>query len=368
MIKSYDYIIVGGGLIGFSIGYGLSKLGRKCLILDTHDNSIKAARGNFGLIWVQGKGTGFPSYADWTMRSSELWENFGNELEDDGKINLGIQRTGGIHICLDEEEYEDRKNKLDLLRSHQNGKFDYQMLDNKDLSQLMPGIGSEVTGGSFSKHDGHVNPLYLIKSLHSAFLKNHGKFLHDEEVKDIEGSGKGFSIKTKKERYFSSKVILSAGLGNKNLAPMVGLEQPVKPIKGQILITQKLDKHLKYPSTLLRQTQEGSIMIGDSHEDIGENIATNPMVISKIAKRAIKTFPEIENKQIVRSWAALRVMSPDGYPIYDQSETHPGAFAISCHSGVTLAASHANDLSRYIDDGKLGNELISFSHRRFNVS
>ena len=77
MIKSYDYIIVGGGLIGFSIGYGLSKLGRKCLILDTHDNSIKAARGNFGLIWVQGKGTGFPSYADWTMRSSELWGNFG---------------------------------------------------------------------------------------------------------------------------------------------------------------------------------------------------------------------------------------------------------------------------------------------------
>ena len=368
MIKSYDYIIVGGGLIGFSIGYGLSKLGRKCLILDTHDNSVRAARGNFGLIWVQGKGAGFPSYADWTLRSSELWTDFCTELEDDSKINLGIQRTGGVHICLNEEEYNDRKNELDLLRSHQNGKFEYQMLDNKDLSQLIPGLGSEVIGGSFSTHDGHVNPLYLMKSLHSGFLRNNGKFIHDEEVWDIESSGKSFSIKTKKERYSSSKVILAAGLGNKNLAPMVGLEQPVKPIKGQILITQKLDKHLKYPSTLLRQTQEGSIMIGDSHEDIGEDISTNPMVISKIAKRAIKTLPELESKQIVRSWAALRVMSPDGYPVYDQSETHPGAFAISCHSGVTLAASHANDLSRYIDDGKLGNELISFSHRRLNVS
>ena len=341
---------------------------RKCLILDAHDNSFKAAQGNFGLIWVQGKGTGFPSYADWTLRSSELWKEFCTELEDNTKINLGIQRTGGIHICLDEEEFNDRKNKLDLLRSHQNGKFDYQMLDNKDLSQLMPGLGPEVIGGSFSKHDGHINPLYLMKSLHSAFLKNHGQFINDEEVRDIESSGKGYLIKTKKERYSSSKVILAAGLGNKNLAPMVGLEQPVKPIKGQILVTQKLDKHFKYPSTLLRQTQEGTIMIGDSHEDIGADITSNPMVISKIAKRAIKTLPEIENKQIVRSWAALRVMSPDGYPIYDQSETHPGAFAVSCHSGVTLAASHANDLSRYIDDGVLGNELISFSHRRFNVS
>ena len=368
MIKSYDYIIVGGGLIGFSIGYGLSKLGRKCLILDAHDNSFKAAQGNFGLIWVQGKGTGFPSYADWTLRSSELWKEFCTELEDNTKINLGIQRTGGIHICLDEEEFNDRKNKLDLLRSHQNGKFDYQMLDNKDLSRLMPGLGPEVIGGSFSKHDGHINPLYLMKSLHSAFLKHHGQFINNEEVRDIESSGKGYLIKTKKERYSSSKVILAAGLGNKNLAPMVGLEQPVKPIKGQILVTQKLDKHLKYPSTLLRQTQEGSIMIGDSYEDIGENISTDPKIISKIAKRAIKILPKLENKQIVRSWSALRVMSPDGYPIYDQSETHPGAFAISCHSGVTLSAAHANDLSKYIDDGRLGNELIPFSQSRFNVS
>ena len=368
MIKSYDYIIVGGGLIGFSIGYGLSKLGRKCLILDAHDNSFKAAQGNFGLIWVQGKGTGFPSYADWTLRSSELWKEFCTELEDNTKINLGIQRTGGIHICLDEEEFNDRKNKLDLLRSHQNGKFDYQMLDNKDLSRLMPGLGPEVIGGSFSKHDGHINPLYLMKSLHSAFLKNHGQFINDEEVRDIESSGKGYLIKTKKECYSSSKVILAAGLGNKNLAPMVGLEQPVKPIKGQILVTQKLDKHFKYPSTLLRQTQEGSIMIGDSHEDIGEDITSNPMVISKIAKRAIKTLPEIENKQIVRSWAALRVMSPDGYPIYDQSITHPGAFAFSCHSGVTLAPAHCFALATDIELGKLGVEVHSFSARRFDVS
>ena len=38
---------------------------------------------------------------------------------------------------------------------------------------------------------------------------------------------------------------------------------------------------------------------------------------------------------------ALRVMSPDGLPIYEQSPTAPGAFLITCHSGVTLAAVHA---------------------------
>ena len=175
-------------------------------------------------------------------------------------------------------------------------------------------------------------------------------------------------MKSNKQEYVSSKVILTAGLGNKDLAPMIGLKQAVKPIKGQVLITQKLEENLHYPSTLLRQTQEGSIMIGDSHEDIGEDISTNPNIISNIAKRAMLTLPKLENNQIIRSWAALRVMSPDGYPIYDQSESHPGAFAISCHSGVTLAAAHARDLSKYIDDGRLGTELKPFSEKRFHVS
>ena len=39
-------------------------------------------------------------------------------------------------------------------------------------------------------------------------------------------------------------------------------------------------------------------------------------------------------------------MTPDGYPIYAQSQTHPGAFVALCHSGVTLAAFHARELAR----------------------
>ena len=61
-------------------------------------------------------------------------------------------------------------------------------------------------------------------------------------------------------------------------------------------------------------------------------------------------------------------MSPDGLPIYDQSNVCPGCFAISCHSGVTLAAAHANDLANYIDKGNLGEELHTFSGKRFDVS
>ena len=51
--STFDAIIAGGGLVGLSIGYGLSRLGLSVLLLDAGDTAIRAARGNFGLVWVQ---------------------------------------------------------------------------------------------------------------------------------------------------------------------------------------------------------------------------------------------------------------------------------------------------------------------------
>jgi hydrogen cyanide synthase HcnC len=61
-------------------------------------------------------------------------------------------------------------------------------------------------------------------------------------------------------------------------------------------------------------------------------------------------------------------MTPDGYPIYAQSPTHPGAFAATCHSGVTLAGAHALDLAPAILAGALPSHLEAFASSRFHVS
>ena len=70
---------------------------------------------------------------------------------------------------------------------------------------------------------------------------------------------------------------------------------------------------------------------------------------------------------MVRSWAALRVMTQDGFPVYDQSEEAPGAFLATCHSGVTLAAAHSGPLAGMIADGALAADMAPFSARRFDV-
>ena len=85
----------------------------------------------------------------------------------------------------------------------------------------------------------------------------------------------------------------------------------------------------------------------------------------KIADRNTRIFPALKQASIVRMWAALRVTSPDGFPIYDQSERFPGALAATCHSGVTLAAAHALALAAAILDSQLPAAFSAFASRRF---
>ena len=127
------------------------------------------------------------------------------------------------------------------------------------------------------------------------------------------------------------------------------------------------ERVLPMPITTIRQTAEGSIMLGDSQEDVGFDTSQKPDVMKTIARRAVLSFPWLRDLQIVRAWAALRVMPPDGLPIYDQSERFPGAFTANCHSGVTLAGAHANAFAPMVAAGALDPAIDLFSGKRFDV-
>ncbi len=78
-------------------------------------------------------------------------------------------------------------------------------------------------------------------------------------------------------------------------------------------------------------------------------------------------FPFLRDVRIVRHWGALRVMAPDGLPIYEQSRDYPGAFVATCHSGVTLAAAHALRYAEFVANGALPAEVARFTNKRFDV-
>ena len=358
--------VIGGGLVGMAIAFGLQRLGRQVTVFDEGDRAFRASRGNFGLVWVHGKGVNMPDYARWTRLSASLWAEFADELRNETDVDVELTQPGGLDIHLTEEEAEESVRRLEALRTALGGDYPFEYLGNNALRKLVPEIGPKVAGATYCPEDGHLNPLYLLRALYAAFQRRGGRIENGGRVAQIEPLSDGFRVENGNETR-AEKVVLCAGLGNAKLAPMVGLAAPVEPVRGQVLICERVKRFLKYPSVQIRQVGEGAVQIGDSKENVGFNDDTTPEVISKIAHRAVQTYPLLANVRMVRSWGSLRVMSPDGHPIYDQSATCPGASLVTCHSGVTLAAAHAKVLAGWIAGGKKPDYVESFNAKRFEL-
>ncbi|MGF7159386.1 glycine/D-amino acid oxidase-like deaminating enzyme [Rhodoligotrophos appendicifer] len=363
--KAYDVAIIGGGLVGASLAWGLAREKLRVIVLDEGDVAHRASRGNFALVWVQTKGFGLPRYAAWTRQSAELWGGFAAELEEGTGVNVALEQPGGFHVALSEAEFE--RLKVVTLRLHNQADmvaYPHEILDGDEIRKRIPGTGPDIVGGSYSPLDGHLNSLRLFRALHVAMGQDGTTYRANHRVETIE-TGDGFRIKGADFAIDADRLVLAAGLGNARLAPMVGLNAPVRPQRGQIIVTERLPRFMEHPIQTLRQTDDGTVLIGDSQEEAGLADDVGTGILSVMADRAVRIFPRLRDVRVVRSWAALRVMSPDGFPIYEQSSTHPGAFVATCHSGVTLAAAHARLLAPAIAAGALPQTFNDFRAGRF---
>jgi glycine/D-amino acid oxidase-like deaminating enzyme len=357
----YDFAVIGGGLVGAAIAFGLCDGKRRVALLDEGDIALRASRGNFALVWVQSKGLGMPDYAQWTRRSSDAWQGLAEQLKRETQIDVAFSRRGGFTLCLSDAELQARSEQIKRL--HNQSDLPYEILDHAQTKARLPLIGPGVAGSLFCPLDAHTNSLRLLRALHLGFTRRGGSYLPHHAVTKI---GDGFRLETQNGTIEALRIVLAAGLGNAALAPMVGLNAPVRPLKGEIIVTERTGPFLQHPIVNLRQTDEGGVMIGDSQEETAD-LRVRSGAIATMAARVLAMFPHLAALNVVRSWAALRVMTPDGFPVYQQSPTHPGAFLAICHSGVTLAAAHAQHLAPMLEAGALDPSLSSFSAKRFDV-
>jgi glycine/D-amino acid oxidase-like deaminating enzyme len=361
--------VAGGGLVGLAIAYGLVRCGEPVTVLDEGDAARPASVGNFGLVWVQSKGMGMPVYTAWTARSARLWPRFAATLAETTGIDVGHTRPGGLHLCLGDAELEQRAQFVNRMSAQMRAAgCEVRMLNRAETRELAPAIGDRVIGASFCALDGHANPLLLVRALMTAAKARGLRHRPRSRVRAVRALGYGYALDLADgETVVAERVVLASGLGNRDLAATLGKAFPVQPQRGQILVTRRLPRFLDLPTTHVRQTAEGSVMLGDSKEDVGLDYGTSIEAGRMIADRAIASFPVLRDAQVVRSWGALRVMSPDGLPIYQSWPDLPGLHALACHSGVTLAAVHAEVLAPAIAGAEMPAEAAAFTAERFDV-
>ncbi len=361
-------IVVGGGIVGLSLAYGLLEQGHKVTVLDGADDDFRASRGNFGLIWVQGKGFNCPPYANWSRQAATLWPAYASDLQKQTGIDLALSQKGGVSYYTNAADLAAQINKLEVLRSAVGGDYPFEMLDHTALKKLVPEIGPKVIGGIYSPMDGHVNPLFLLRALSLAVRQMGGDVRTGSSVIDVKAADHDFTaVLANGDRITGDTLVLAAGLGALELGGKLGFTTPIRPQQGQVLITEKLPHFMKYASATLRQVNEGGVQIGASEAEIGFDDAEDMATIASLAGHAVDVFPHLARVKLVRSWAALRIMSPDGLPIYQHSPSYQGASFVTCHSGITLSSVHARLLASWLAKEKTAVDLTPFSERRFDV-
>lgn len=363
-----DYAIIGGGVVGLSVAWGLLGRGRSVTVIDGDDGSFRASRGNFGLVWVQSKGMSQPRYASWSQASAAAWRGFADELRDGTGEDPALRQDGGYDFHFSEETLAEAVARYEVLKAKLDGNYPYEVLGHNELRMEEPAIGPKVVGAILHHQDGHANPLKLLRALAADVRRRGGRVLNGKTVQSVSRNDV-FRIEcTDGTIVEAARTVLSAGLGSAVLGPKLGFRAPIRPQRGQVLITEKLPKVFKRPSLITRQVDEGGVQIGATNEEVGHNDTVTVNGMAGLAAQAIAAYPMLAKAQLVRSWGALRVLSPDGLPIYQQSREMPGAYLVTCHSGVTLAAAHARFLPDWLEGTAQAPDLEVFSEDRFDLS
>jgi glycine/D-amino acid oxidase-like deaminating enzyme len=207
--RTFDVVVAGGGLVGMSLAYGLARTGRRVAVCDGDDTAYRAARGNFGLIWVQGKGGRCLPYAQWSLVSSQRWGAFAAQLRRETGVDPCFERPGGFELCETVQQLDEGQRLLESLRERDAG-LDYQVLDNAALRRRIPAASSELAGALYSRNDGHASPLFTLRALHEAFQARGGVYLPRHDVTEVVPRSGHFDIVTTAATLEAGRVVLAA--------------------------------------------------------------------------------------------------------------------------------------------------------------
>lgn len=292
---------------------------------DGADGDFRASQGNFGLVWLQGKGANFVPYAEWTRDAVAAWPGFATMLEAVSGLNPALDQPGGFEFFTDEAEFKAFNASLERQKTHLENRFSHEIICGNDLRRMHPGIGPAVVGATFCPLDGHVNPLRLLRALRLAVVALGGRIIADCHVSEINAStGGGFDLLAQGgDKFGAERVMLCAGLGTAQLAAQLGFVTRVRPQRGELLITEKLADSLPSLSSTIRQVDEGGVQIGGTKAEAGPDDSETPARMAQLARHAVEVFPALTDVRVVRPWGALRVMSLDGYPVYARSPGIP---------------------------------------------
>jgi hydrogen cyanide synthase HcnC len=338
MPQAPDVIVVGGGVIGCAVAYELARRSVRVLLLDKSlpGRSTSASAGG---LWPVGEAVGLgcgviyhaariesgaagpeplpEAFRDFLVRSNALFPGLALELRERAGVDIEYAPGEGLLFVIYEESERTFVGRVVRLLSPG---MRLEVLPPAEVARLEPRLTRDLLGAALLPEEHQVNPMMLAEGYKRAAVKQGAAFRPDTRVTALRRRGdRVVGVEVGDEFLPCRTVVNAAGSWAGRLAATAGLEVPVVPVRGQIVLTEELpptlNACLSTSACYLAQKLHGEVLIGSTTEEAGFDTAVTPEAIRSLCRGAVRAVPMLRQVGVKRTWAGLRPGTPDELPI-----------------------------------------------------
>ncbi len=381
MKSHYRVVIIGGGIVGSSILYHLSKFGWTDVAL------IERAELTAGSTWHAAAGfhalNDDPNIAALQGYTIRLYE----EIEKESGQSVGMHMTGGISLAATPERWEMLKAERAMYETME---METRLVTPEEIKALCPIVDvANLQGGLYDQHEGYMDPHGTTHAYAGAAKKRGAEIILRNRVLDLKPLPNGWSVVTEQGTITAEHVVNAAGLWARKVGRMVGINLPVTPMQHHYLITEDvpeivaMDREIAAITdlegfTYLQQERKG-VLLGvyerdprhwkteGADWDFGMDLL--PPDIDRISPElaiGFERFPALANVGI-RKWVnGAFTFTPDGNPLVGPV---PGLrnywVACGCMGGFSQGGAIGLTLSNWMIHGDPGADIFGMDVARY---
>lgn len=372
---SSDVVIIGGGIMGTSAAFFLSRRGRSVTLLESGLIGQQASGTNFGNTRRQGRPLDQLPLAN---RASDIWQRSKQLLG----IDIKYLESGHLRIC-----YRDCPDTADAFEQYARDAKHYglelEVLSGASLRKRFPFLGKTVLAGSYSARDGHANPRLVSPAFGRAAVSAGARVFENTPVVTVEKDGEDFKVISEDGQLFQAPVLLiAAGAWSDTLAEKFGDLVPLtsfaptmsvtEPVTYSILPSVGITTSKKIEDVYFRQTVRGNIVIGGStrasaYPDIRRAYVEPQNTLNQL-QQICRLAPALARLKIIRVWSGIEGYLPDSQPVLGPSEHVSGlyyAFGFA-GAGFQIGPGVGDMIAELIDTGTTDISLEPYRISRFS--
>ena len=377
--RSARVVIVGGGVIGCSVAYHLTKLGiREVLLLERKTLTCGTTWHAAGLVPTLRATYNMSMLAKY---SADLYET----LEAETGQATGFVRNGSLSIATHQERFTELKRGASMAKLCG---FPCEVVDAERIRELWPLLNVEdVVGGVYLPRDGIVNPVDVTQALAKGARKSGAQILEKVRVLDVKvRNGKACGVVTDRGDVDAEYVVNCAGMWARHLARRSGVNLPLHAAEHYYVVTEPMPALPELLPTLRDldnynyfKTDAGKLLIGTfepnakpwGHEGIPETFSFDQLPpdlshLEPYLEAAMRRVPVLRDTGLKLIFNGPESFTPDDrYHLGEAPELGNYFVAAGFNSiGIQSAGGAGMALAKWIATGHAPLELSDVDIRR----